>query len=65
MTPLHESVLRNNHEILREMVNVIQDTPLPEIDLKNREEQIRACRDGLRKDKSSLLNKKNKVCTYS
>ncbi|XP_065910258.1 uncharacterized protein [Dysidea avara] len=60
MTPLHESVLRNNHEILREMVNVIQDTPLPEIDLKNREEQIRACRDGLRKDKSSLLNKKNK-----
>ena len=61
MTPLHEAVIRCNHEVLREMINVIQDTPVPKIDLSNREEQIRACCVGLHKDEPSLLNRKNKV----
>jgi len=65
MTPLHVAVQRKNHTVLREMINVIQDSDLPEIDPKNREQQVRECCGSTHKGGSSLLNKKNKVsrCT--
>ena len=61
MTPLHEAVLRNKDKVLRAMITVIQDAPLPEINFRDREQQIRACRANLTKNRSDLLNKKNKV----
>jgi len=62
ITPLHEAVLRNNHTVLREIINVIPDNDLPAVNAENREQQIRdCCRDRHKEAGLSLINKKNKV----
>ena len=66
LSPLHQAVIKDKCELVLCMINIvrIEQSPLPNPNEDNREQQIKSHRSLPSNSNYDIINRKNKVCTY-